>query len=124
MKRTRKFRILKWTFGTLSFIATYGLLLFFIIYGLASSGDKGKYIFGLDILACIVVTLISAISKRHWRTPIVLLCVGLYFVVEAMAPLLITLGISILLDELILTPIYEYSSKKLDINVEIDKRME
>ena len=119
---TKKYKTGKIITDLLSFLCMWGPALFWIIYTLAKSGIVIKYSFGASCLAAIILCIISAICKYHWRTPVVILLFGLYGFGYHFAAVLITVGVGIILDELLITPLHKHYREKYSINKEIDKR--
>lgn len=107
-------------FWTLSFLSNIGLLLGFFIYGLIEG--ENKYGIALAGIVGMVLAVVSILIKKHWRTPLILLMVGLYLAIQRFEAVLVTVAIAIVLDELIFTPLYHHFREKTSINIEIDRR--
>lgn len=121
-KRTKKYLASKRIFWTLSFLCNFGLLIAFFIYGMANATETVRYTMTMTGLVGIIVSGISAICKKHWRTPLVIILGGLYLVADKFLIVLAIIGIAIMLDELIFRPAYLHFREKASINLEIDKR--
>ena len=119
---TKKCRGAKTIFWFLSFLCNFGLVIAFFIYGLIMGQETTKYTMCLTGVIGMIVALVSTILKRHWRTPLVILLAGMYFVVEQYGVVLVTIGVGIVLDELIFTPLYEHFRNRAMVNKEIDLR--
>jgi hypothetical protein len=115
----RKAKLLRNMYGFASFLCNVGLIIYFIIYGYATGGTATKYTMTMAAMAGIVLSVVSAVFKKHWRTPLVLICAGLYFVVNSYMSVLITLAVAIMLDELIFSPLHQHYKLKYTIDREI-----
>lgn len=115
----RKAKILRNMYGFASFLCNVGLIIYFIVYGYATGGTTTKYTMTMAAMAGITLSIVSAVLKKHWRTPLVLICAGLYFVVDKYMAVLITLAVAIMLDELIFSPLYQHYKLKYTIDREI-----
>lgn len=123
-QKTRKCWHLKNLFWFLSFICSFGILLYAIVYGFATGSTASRYSLTLASIVCILMTLISILLKYHWRCPLVLMAIALYFIIDKIGAFLICLAIGIILDELLFTPLYKHYKAKTLINKEIDARIE
>lgn len=120
-KITKKYKFLRNLFWTFSFIANFGFIIGFFIYGMIEGTNK--YSMCLVGLVGVILGVISLILKYHWRTPLIIVLGGLYFAIDRFYIVLISLALCIILDELIFTPAYKHFREKSSINVEIDKRI-
>lgn len=121
-KRTRGFKVKHFIFSSLSFLCNYGLVIGFFIYAMIGATETTRYSIAMTGFVGIVVSLVSAICKKHWRTPLVIMLVGLFFATKKYATVLIIIGVAIVLDEMIFAPLAAHYKSKASINVEIDKR--
>lgn len=109
--------------GFLSFLANFGPVIGFFIYGLIMGGPKTTYSMSLIGIVGIIVGLVSVILKKHWRTPLIIMLGGLYFAVNHFAIVLVSVAICIVLDEIMFEPLHKYYKTRLTINKEIDRRV-
>lgn len=122
-KATKNARAGKWIFWSLSFLANFGLILGFFIWGLVCGTETTRYTMCLAGVVGVVLGTVSLLLKKHWRTPLVIVMAGLYYAISQFAPVLIALAVSIVADELVFSPLYHYFKSKTQINHEIDKRL-
>lgn len=70
------------------------------------------------------ITAWNFVAQKHLRSPIWIVLIGLYFAMrDILLPLVITLAISTVLDELILRPIISNTREKLNGSKVIDSRL-
>ena len=127
MTKTQKYRQLYWIFRILSIASVVVPLVVFIIMGYADGGIQTaqKVTLSFTVVAALVLTTISFLSKRHIRSTVFLLLLGIYSVVQKMEVVLITISACVMADEFIFTPIYKRYGSKLKIRKEIaDERRE
>lgn len=122
--KTKNLLICKWVFFGLDMLCSWGLMLGFLIYGFASGENVQRYMLGCIGLAGAVIMAVSIIMKKHWLTPVILAMVGLYFAVDKFSAVIITCGCAIVLDELLIHPLFEFFKHKYSVNIEIDKARE
>lgn len=123
-KRTKRFKIGKRITGLLSFLLNWGVLITFLIIGFATGEKSESFALGITGLAGVIIAFCSILAKKHWISPLIVLMLGLYIAIDYFTPVLITIGVCILLDELMVAPLHHYFKNKYSINVEIDKRLE
>lgn len=127
MTKTQKYRQLYWIFRTLSIASVVVPLVVFIIMGYADGGIQTaqKVTLSFTVVGALVLTTISFLSKRHIRSTVFILLLGIYAVVQKMEVVLITISVCVMADEFIFTPIYKKYGSKLKIRKEIaDERRE
>lgn len=119
---TKKYKNISNIFGFLSFIATVGPLLTYIIIGFINASPKQGMALSMCVIVCIIFTLINLIFKHRIRCTMFILLMGLYVSVGNLIPLLITMFITTALDEFVFVPIHKKYKNLFVINKEIDKR--
>lgn len=127
MTKTQKYKQLYWIFRTLSIASVVVPLVVFIIMGYADGGIQTtqKVTLSFTVIAALVLTTISFLSKRHIRSTVFILLLGIYIVVQKMEVVLIVISACVMADEFIFTPIYKRYGSKLKIRKEIaDERRE
>lgn len=120
--RTKKLKSKANLFGALSVLAIWAPALIWLILSFFTGEIAEKISLGSTTMLAIILTVLSAAFKKHWRTPSIILLVGLYLCVQSFTPVLLTVSCGIILDELILTPLYSKYKNRMIINAEIDKR--
>lgn len=120
---TKKYTILYRLFFSLSIMALIVPILVYSIIGFVDGTVKEKLTLGITLVVAIMLTIINLIFKFHIRSVIWIIVLGIYFCIDNIMPLLLTVAISTILDEFILTPLYKNYRAKAKINREIDKRI-
>jgi hypothetical protein len=121
---TKRYKRLSFLFSLLSFLCVWGPAIYFLVEAWFTGKLQGKdaITLGSTALVAIILCLVSFIFKYHWRTPVVIILMGLYFLAENFACILLVVGICIILDELLFTPLHKKFKGLYTINREIDKR--
>lgn len=120
---TKKYRTGYWILTVLSWLLTLGPLVGYIIYSFIVSGTIEKVSLATIVFVAIVLTAISIIFKKHIRSTVFLLILGIYLAIEKITVMLIIISICTIIDEFIITPLQKSYHSKLVCNKEIDKRM-
>lgn len=121
-QRTRKFRLGTRLTGFLSFLLSWGVLLTFLVIGFATGDETQAFALGITGIAGALIGFCGIIARKHWLSPLIILMFGLYLVLDYFAPVLIVIGVTILLDELLVSPLHKFFKSRYVINKEIDKR--
>lgn len=106
-----------------SLLITFGPMLFFVIKGFIEGSEVTKFTMGAMCTVSIILCLVNIIGKKHLRSPLWILLIGVYFCLDKIETLLIILAVTTVLDEFWLTPAYKHHKSKYSINKEIDNRM-
>lgn len=120
---TKKYRRLYLIFTALSWIMTLGPMIAYVIYGFASGDTVSKISLGLSSMSAVALTAFSVIFKKHIRSTLFLLLLGIYFAIKEITILLIILSICTILDEFLITPLQKRYREKTVINSQIDGRI-
>ena len=123
-KYTKHTRAWLWTYRILDLLI---LLLPIVIYiGFAYADGTALTHEKVALTGCIsialILTLFNILTKRHLRSPIWILLIGLYCIVDNLLPLVITLASATVADEFILTPLISHYRTKLVADKAIDRR--
>lgn len=121
-KRTKKFKIGTHITGLLSFLLSWGVLITFLVIGFATGNTSQSFALGITGIAGALIGFCGIIARKHWLSPLIVLMFGLYLVLDYFTPVLITIGLTIMLDELVVSPLHKYFKSRYIINKEIDKR--
>lgn len=119
---TKKYRIKYWICTILSYLLTFGSLVYFVGYGFYHGETTEKITLGISAIAAIFLTVISAVFKFHIRSTIFILILGIYFCLDTILPTILTICACTILDEFVVSPLRKMYHQKLVINKEIDKR--
>jgi hypothetical protein len=120
---TKKNRLLAVLFLVISYATLYGPILYYVIEGLVIAGTASKIVLSLMAVSAIIVGVICFIQKKHFRSPLWLIILGIFFAVKNILPLIITVACATILDELLFTPLYKLFKERARTNREIDKRI-
>ena len=123
-KYTKHTRARLWTYRILDLLI---LLLPMMVYiGFAYADGAALIHEKVALTGCIsialILTLFNILTKRHLRSPIWILLIGLYCIVDNLLPLVITLASATVADEFILTPLISHYRTKLVADKAIDRR--
>lgn len=120
-KRTKNLKRLKIIFWIASILATLIPFVFYLIKAFIEGDPGQKFTLGSTILVATVLLLINVIFKLKLRSALWVLVLGIYICLKDIAPMLLTVAICTIADELILSPLARHFSRLHQINVEIDK---
>ena len=120
---TKKSKSLYIAFSIVSFLLTFGPLIYFVCLGYVNSDvTKEKVTLTVTIVFALVLTIINVLFKYSIRSTIWLILLGIYVCIDNIVPLLIMLAVGSILDEFLVTPLAKMFRSKYKINKEIDKR--
>lgn len=121
---TKKSKSLYIAFSIVSFLLTFGPLIYFVCLGYANSDvTREKVTLTVTIVFALVLTIINVLFKYSIRSTIWLILLGIYVCIDNIVPLLIMLAVGSILDEFLVTPLAKMFRSKYKINKEIDKRL-
>lgn len=120
---TKKYKKLWIIFSAASWILTLGPLVGWLIYGFISSGIVQKAALISTGFAAMVLTAVNVIFKKHIRSTVFVLLLGIYLALNKITALLIVLAVCTILDEFIITPLQKKYHNKFTINKEMDARL-
>ena len=75
------------------------------------------------VLVTLIITLVCAINKTVMRSKIWVIILALFFTIEHFLPILLTVAITQIADELIFTPLSNHFRAMYLANKEIDRRV-
>lgn len=122
-KTTKKYRKAYWITTAISWALVLGPFLGYLIYGFIRGETIQKLSLGVTSMAAIALTGFSIILKKHIRSTIFIILLGIYIALREITILLIILSICTILDEFIITPLQKSYREKMVINNQIDRRM-
>lgn len=121
---TKKSKSLYIAFSIVSFLLTFGPLIYFVCLGYVNSDvTREKVTLTVTIVFALVLTIINVLFKYSIRSTIWLILLGIYVCIDNIVPLLIMLAVGSILDEFLITPLAKMFRSKYKINKEIDKRL-
>lgn len=120
---TKKYRRAYWITTAISWALVLGPMIGYVIYGLITGKTVQKAALGVSTFAAIGLTGFSVIFKKHIRSTIFILLLGIYLALREITILLIILSACTILDEFIVTPLQKSFRAKMQINAQIDRRI-
>ena len=106
----------------LSIVITVLPLLIYTIIGFVNGEVTQKLALGCSIVISGMLVIVNVIFKKHIRSTIWIMLLGIYMCLNKITTLLLILAITTILDEFVLTPLANKYSNEFKINKEIDKR--
>lgn len=122
MTYTKKCRLLTALFWSLGFGVSVLPFLVYAVIGFVDAGTADKMVLTLGAVAAAIIGLTNFFFKKHLRSPLWILLLALYLVLDEITPLLICAAVGCVLDELLFTPLCAHFRSKTLINSELDKR--
>lgn len=119
---TKKYKRLARLFSILSILVLLAPLAYYLIEAFIAGVVIEKLALGGLATMAIILTLFNAIMKANLRSPIWLLLIGIFLVLENILPLIIFIAVGTILDEFVLSPLARRYRNLYTINNEIDKR--
>ena len=119
---TKKYKRLARLFSLLSILVLLAPLAYYLVEAFIAGVVIEKLALGGLATMAIILTLFNTIMKANLRSPIWLILLGIFFVLENILPLIIFIAAGTILDEFILTPLARRYRNLYTINNEIDKR--
>lgn len=120
---TKKYSTISIVLFWLSLIVTLAPVLIYAGIGFYNGEIKEKITLGVCLMIAIILTVINLLFKYHIRSTVWILVLGIYFCIDNIMPLLITVAVCTILDEFVLQPLHKHYKLKAKINKEIDQRL-
>ena len=119
---TKKYKRLALIFSLLSILVLLAPMVYYLVEAFIAGVVIEKLALGGLATMAIILTLFNTIMKANLRSPIWLLLIGIFLVLENILPLIIFIAVGTILDEFLLTPLARRYRNLYTINKEIDKR--
>lgn len=119
---TKKYKRLARLFSLLSILVLLAPLSYYLVEAFIAGVVIEKLALGGLATMAIILTLFNTIMKANLRSPIWLILLGIFFVLENILPLIIFIAAGTILDEFVLSPLARRYRNLYTINNEIDKR--
>ena len=119
---TKKYKRLALSFSLLSILVLLAPMVYYLVEAFIAGVVIEKLALGGLATMAIILTLFNTIMKANLRSPIWLLLIGIFLVLENILPLIIFIAVGTILDEFLLTPLARRYRNLYTINKEIDKR--
>lgn len=120
---TKKYRRGYYITTVISWLLVLGPLVGYIIYGFISGATVQKLSLGISTMAALALTGFSIVFKKHIRSTIFIILLGIYIALREITILLVILSICTILDEFVVTPLQKSFREKMVINAQIDRRI-
>lgn len=123
-KRTKKLKLIALILSILSILLSVGPLIIYSTMALtnAQASTADKCILLSMISVGTILSLVCVINKYTPRCRVWLIVLGLYLCLDKFIGCILIIGITQVIDELIIAPIAKRYREKVRINKEIDKR--
>ena len=122
-EKTKNYKQIYWTL----FIALNFLPLFiYVIQGYASIEveESRKVVLTGSIMISALLCIYNVLAKKHLRSVIWILLLGVYYAIQKIELLLIIMAICTIVDEFIVEPLLKKYKHKWLTNAEIDSRLD
>lgn len=119
---TKKYKRLACLFSILSILVLLAPLAYYLVEAFIAGVVIEKLALGGLATMAIILTLFNMIMKANLRSPIWLILIGIFIVLENILPLIIFIAAGTILDEFVFSPLARRFRNLYTINNEIDKR--
>jgi hypothetical protein len=120
--RTKKYKRLAYLFSLLSILVLLAPLAYYLVEAFIAGAVIEKLALGGLATMAIILTLFNMVMKANLRSPIWLILIGIFLVLENILPLIIFIAAGTILDEFVFSPLARRFRNLYTINNEIDKR--
>lgn len=120
---TKKYRRAYVITTLISWALVIGPLAGYAIYGFIHAATVQKISLGITVMAAAGLTGVSVIFKKHIRSTLFIILLGIYVALREITVLLVILSACTILDEFIVTPMQRSAREKMVINKQIDRRL-
>lgn len=121
---TKKSRISYYLWCVLSFICSFGPLLYYTVAALFSPAGLlvSKVALVGAVAVVLILTMVALVNKMVFRSRIFILLLGLYLCLESIIMPILLVGIGQIVDELVVAPAKANAKTRLIANKTYDKR--
>lgn len=120
---TKKYKIGSIITKIISLLLMFGPALGFGIYSLCtSSAVYNKVALCMSLVVVLILSIVSIVNKHMYRSRVWIIILGIYFCIDSFMPCILTVALTQVIDEIIVTPIHKYFHDRYVINKEMDKR--
>lgn len=120
---TKKYKRLALIMGLISILLLICPIGYYTTMAFIAGTVVEKVSLGALATLAVIMVAINALLKLHLRSPLWIMLVGVYLVLDYILPLILIIAITTIADELIFTPLRKRFKNKALINGEIDKRL-
>lgn len=121
--QTKKYKRLALLMGFISILLLIAPIGYYTTVAFIAGTVVEKVSLGALATLAVIMVAINALLKLHLRSPLWIMLVGVYLVLDYILPLILIIAITTIADELIFTPLCKKFKNKATINGEIDKRL-
>ena len=123
---TKKYKTWYWILFAISIVLNFVPLLVYVIKGYASVevSEAKKVTLTMTMMVALCLSIYNILAKKHMRSVIWIILLGVYFAVQKIELLLLLMAICTIIDEFIVEPLMKRYKFKWKSNVEIDNRLE
>lgn len=123
---TQKYKTTYWILFGISILLNFLPLIVYIIKGYASIevSEARKVTLTMTMMIALMLSIYNILAKKHMRSVIWILLLGVYFAVQKIELLLLLMAICTIVDEFIVEPLMKKYKLKWKTNCEIDSRLE
>ena len=123
---TKKYKTYYWILFAISIALNFIPLLVYVIKGYADIevSEGRKVTLTITMMVALCLSIYNILAKKHMRSVIWILLLGVYFAVQKIELLLLLMAICTIVDEFIVEPLMKMYKFKWKSNVEIDARLE
>lgn len=86
--------------------------------------ESKKVVLSFTLIAAIVLSVYNLLAKKHLRSVVWILLLGVYYAVQKIELLLLLMAICTIIDEFVVEPLVKKYKFKYKANKEIDDRMD
>ena len=123
---TKKYRTIYWILFGISILLNFLPLLVYVIKGYASFevSEARKVTLTMTMMVALILSVYNILAKKHMRSVIWIILLGVYFAVQKIELLLLLMAICTIVDEFIVEPLMKIYKTKWKTNHEIDARLD
>ena len=120
---TKKYKRLAFIMGLVSVLLLICPIGYYTTMAFIAGTVVEKVSLGALATLAVIMVAINSLLKLHLRSPLWIMLVGVYLVLDYILPLILIIAITTIADELIFIPLRKRFKNKALINGEIDKRL-
>lgn len=123
---TKKYKTTYWLLFVISLVLNFMPLFIYIVKGYASIevAESKKVVLTSTILISAMLCVYNVLAKKHLRSVIWILLIGVYYAIQKIEALLIIMAVCTILDEFIVEPLCKKYKFKWKTNEELDSRLD
>lgn len=123
---TKKYKTTYWLLFVISLVLNFMPLFIYIVKGYASIEvtESKKVVLTSTILISAMLCVYNVLAKKHLRSVIWILLIGVYYAIQKIEALLIIMAVCTILDEFIVEPLCKKYKFKWKTNEELDSRLD